>query len=252
MKQSRGLTLVELLIVVALLAVIAGVVVSGYGQSNRHAEQIVVHTEMRSIREAFGRFRADCCPPDLDEVRKFGLWPLMASEHPDKGAIGYTVYDGYDPATASGWSGPYLASEGMRTVDDEPDRMSGRRTFGQETEPTGTKVPVVLSPWGEHYRVMAPKDASYDYDTRRLLLVCLGALGEREWDAGQGRYVPVDEAQQEQDLLADLQEGIDDWLYAPETLTPALTPDEALAKLAGDFPAQTFQWLIPSEAREVP
>jgi prepilin-type N-terminal cleavage/methylation domain-containing protein len=224
MKPQTGFTLVELLLVVALLALVAAVVCVSYRGAVRTAGEAVVASEMTAVLDAFTRFRADCSPSDSGPVKAYGLWPLMTREHPDGG----TDYAAYDFRAGGGWAGPYVIAEGTAWIDpDGPGQPSRREADG------GVRVPVVLTPSGDRYRVMAPQDGDGPI-LGRLLLVSLGAWRDLSWDEDTT-------IQEETELLEGIQEELDDRLA-----TPTGTDLEAeLRELQDAFPRCTFTWLTP-------
>ena len=215
--MARGLTLIELLLVVAVIAMVAAAVSVGFGSTARDATEAVVSAEMRNICDAFQRFFADCRPTEaqLAEIRRFGLWPLTTPEHRENWGVDPGMKDPgkdyrlYDAANAAGWSGPYCVAEGHRRIDPtlpgQPEVASG-----------GVEVPVIIDPEGNHYRVLAPQRSGV-FNYNRLLLVRL-AVGR-----GEG------EIQDRLDLLID--------------------DREALTKLRQVFPDCAFHWLLPARAQ---
>lgn len=262
--KNQGFTIVELLIVITILAIVAGAISVNFGNTTRDAEDILMKSEMQTICDAFVRFRADCLSGNddrLDEMRKFGLWPLFIRKHPNDTtaypdvdeSIGYAFYD---PEKGYGWAGPYLIAEGHKDIDSDPDRSSGRQTFGQETESkvsaggAGKSMPVALTPWNDHYRLMAPYDeGSGTFNIDRMIIVSLGPVDIKEWDESQNRLNHVDKATREQELLSDLQTGTAS-RKGINNLLSSTQPDEDLEMLSEDYPQFAFKWLMPSDARK--
>ncbi|MCX7934593.1 MAG: prepilin-type N-terminal cleavage/methylation domain-containing protein [Planctomycetota bacterium] len=214
--MARGLTLIELLLVIAVIAIVAAAVSIGFGSTAQEAEETVVAAEMCNICAAFQRFYADCRPTAerLEEIRKYGLWPLTTAEHRENWGKAPAEKDPskdyplYDAANAAGWSGPYCFAEGHLCID--PDRT------GQPESPgSGVKVPVMLDPSGRHYRVFAPQRAGA-FALHKLFLSRL--------PAGRSEV----EIQNAADALAD--------------------DPEMLEKLRQRFPDCAFAWLLPGRA----
>ena len=70
-KHRSGYTLIEMLIVVAIIAVLAGVGYNYYGDSIEEARINTVRLNMRTVKEAIGRYFKDrmVYPTSLDELR---------------------------------------------------------------------------------------------------------------------------------------------------------------------------------------
>ncbi len=113
-KQKDGFTLVELLIVIAILAAMAAVAVSLLGGTSDKANEAVVLNDLAEIRKAIWQFRNDMgAPPHY-------LAELMQSPDPNGANGGWwwreagdpspAMYE-FDPATGRGWNGPYLQVE---------------------------------------------------------------------------------------------------------------------------------------------
>jgi len=256
MGCSKGFTLVELLLVLVILGLVTGVAVATFSASATDRESPIVATEMKRIVEAFSRFRMDCAPDDdrLDEIRKYGLWPLAQKTHPlSTGVTDPRNYAEYSASTRSGWAGPYLVPEGVREVDADPDRehTTGRKTCGQETETKDppdfavVKVPVFTSTRGDHYRLLSPRSLAGEHKEDRMVLICLDGLS---WDRDAEAWIAADGDQQEENLLAELQDRVDHFLYSPESLPAPLSPGEALEELRKEFPAMSILWLLPDRA----
>lgn len=128
----------EVIIVVAILAVVAGLVVTLTGGANRRADEQMVAAECGELREAAQRFAIDMGePPRL-------LAELIQSPDPSTTAGGWwwrtdstppsRLYT-FDPATRRGWNGPYVQgslAEAATTETAEIRRLTA--TTVQRTE----------------------------------------------------------------------------------------------------------------------
>ncbi len=132
-RQSRGLltafTLTELLIVVALLSVIAGLALVHYNGVQDQAEQGLAQVELGQLADAVRQFALDMGEPPqfLCELMQspdpadahHGWWWRNGGDHPvlnDDGDPVCAAYPArglwvYDPATRRGWNGPYITAE---------------------------------------------------------------------------------------------------------------------------------------------
>ena len=83
---KRKFSLLELVIVVAILAVVASFLVPVLTAAAENAEEKIVKHEMSLIRDAFKRLNKDCFLNDsqLNEIINYGLWPLVQKNHPVK------------------------------------------------------------------------------------------------------------------------------------------------------------------------
>jgi len=86
--EDRGFTLIELMLVLVILAILAGIVVPRFANRSQQAKVTAAGTDIANIEVAIDSFEVDCGRyPTTEE----GLMALMAQ-----------------PANAKGWHGPYL------------------------------------------------------------------------------------------------------------------------------------------------
>ncbi len=114
-----GFTLVELLVVLVVLAVVSAIVLPRFAQSSRRSKIAKVRSDLRLLRGAVERFRADT------GVVPVSLAALAAESAPAKGldAGGKVV-----SINASDWRGPY--------IDSVPrDPLAGKPYFYVTTPP---------------------------------------------------------------------------------------------------------------------
>ncbi|MES2502472.1 MAG: prepilin-type N-terminal cleavage/methylation domain-containing protein [Pseudomonadota bacterium] len=118
-KQSQGFTLLELLVVVALLGLISAAAVIGLDGVEKDAALQITKTEMIEIRKALRQFKQDVGRfPDTTHPADFSQ--VTSGSLPD-GLVTFSV------DTARGWRGPYLTSEGNGSV-----------TVGEDLQADGT------------------------------------------------------------------------------------------------------------------
>lgn len=71
MKRSqRGFTLIELLVVMAIITILAGISIALYGNGITQADEAVLKTDLKAMREAIDAYHADKnkWPPSLDAL----------------------------------------------------------------------------------------------------------------------------------------------------------------------------------------
>src|SRR5258708_13487527 len=74
-NKERGFTLIEMIIVVAIIAILLGIAIPVYNIHLLHAREAVFGTDLASIRDAIGQFTQDkqLAPQTLDHVVSPGL-----------------------------------------------------------------------------------------------------------------------------------------------------------------------------------
>lgn len=135
-KAEEGLTLLELLIVITVLAILAGGAILALGTVEEDASLKLAESEMLEIKKALLRFKQDTGflpkqgPFDLAPPNGSGVVPL-----PSEGIDWFRSPANFDqlyrnplagtghpleiwnPSTARGWRGPYLTVQGEGLVD---------------------------------------------------------------------------------------------------------------------------------------
>lgn len=180
---QRGLTLLELLAVVAILAIISGGVVILFGNTEDDAAEQIAMSEMREIKEALLRFKQDTGflpkqgPFDL-ATQPGGAVPLgnLPAYVPVGGELAWfdspanfwELYENplagtghplepWNPNTRRGWRGPYLSRFGEGLVD-----------LGDNLNPDGSGSPTAGSVLS---RVRAVADPFVDQPANGVYLV---------------------------------------------------------------------------------
>jgi prepilin-type N-terminal cleavage/methylation domain-containing protein len=136
MKYESGFTLLELLLVIALLAVTAGVAVQGYEGVQDQGRYDATRFEMAELRKALLQFRRDSgtndfprqgiydctdaangnpagANPDMDFLEEAGSTDAEKIAWCQSPANFWMLFvdplgDGWNPDTHRGWNGPYL------------------------------------------------------------------------------------------------------------------------------------------------
>lgn len=123
MKRGAGFTLIELLVVMAILAVLLSIVAPRYIESVDRAKEATLQTNLRMLREAIDKHRADTgkYPESLQrlvELRYLRSMPIdpvtdsaatwVLAPHPDNAVPG--VYDVRSGAPGVGRDGSVYAA----------------------------------------------------------------------------------------------------------------------------------------------
>jgi general secretion pathway protein G len=69
-RSQRGFTLIELLVVMAIITILAGISIAMYGNGITQADEAVLKTDLKEMREAIDAYHADKnkWPPSLDAL----------------------------------------------------------------------------------------------------------------------------------------------------------------------------------------
>ncbi len=132
-QKNAGFTLVELLVVVAILAAMSGIATTALGSYEQRARGELVLTEMKRISNAILKFNVD-----TGYFPKQGIYAKKINSVVDKSDIGFLFYSPrnngadansqgneklpWDAAANRGWNGPYLSMDSisyMRLADCE-------------------------------------------------------------------------------------------------------------------------------------
>jgi prepilin-type N-terminal cleavage/methylation domain-containing protein len=163
-----GFTLVELVLVIAIVAVIASFVIPILGGVSSKARSDVTTYETRRVRDAFAKLDADCLLTDssLEDAAEYGLWALSRRAHPADSA---KDMDEFDPDGERGWRGPYAVEEDVvsidPTLDGQPEVAPGSAS--------AVAVPVFRDPYAGYYRILIPRGGP----PGKIALVCCGPNG---------------------------------------------------------------------------
>jgi len=88
MKRQHGFTLIELMIVMVIITILAGIGLAVYGNSVQSAKEATLRTNLHGMREAIDQYYADKnhYPPTLDSlveskyIREVPLDPMTNSK----------------------------------------------------------------------------------------------------------------------------------------------------------------------------
>ena len=170
--NNAGFSLIELMIVVAILGVLTCIIIPMFTYSESNAQKDAVSAEMAAIQSAWTDFYNDCFPDEgeLEELSHYGLYALFSTNKPDgySGNWDNAIRGNYDPYNKLGWKGPYLISEG--TVKIDPDSAL------QPYKNNGFPIPVVFTPYDNNAREgdsdYGPAYYRVRYDSEKLTLLC--------------------------------------------------------------------------------
>ncbi|MDR3198993.1 MAG: type II secretion system GspH family protein [Planctomycetaceae bacterium] len=150
--MKPAFTLIELLIVIALLAGIAMIVLPNLAGDKKEVAETIIQSEMAEIQRAFFRFKNDCTlkPEDYQTVAQYGVAVLLTKEIDNEFS-----FDPWENDRQRGWRGAYLIQEDTRSIDPV--------SIGQQ-ENGNAKVPVICCPQNnpnfpaDYYRILATKN----------------------------------------------------------------------------------------------
>jgi len=190
--KSRGFTILELMMVVAILAAVSGAIIFSQGETLDDTNQRLAIVEMQAIKNALLRFKAD-----------IGRFPVTTKGPADFSAL-YEKPSGetdWNINTARGWRGPYLTRNGEGLVDISDDLVS-----------SGTGNPAVISStWREEVQSVADPFIN--------------------WPAKDSAHRPCSNADADDDCLLDWRSQTDDPRHArwgrPYLLFELEIPDRA-------------------------
>ncbi|MEM7058489.1 MAG: type II secretion system protein [Pseudomonadota bacterium] len=157
--DQRGLTLIEVLVVLGIIAAVAGIGIQVLNGVNDDTEESLVRVEMREVTSAIQRFRrdtgywpkqgpfdgADTNDPDLAEPANLAQLFLQPQTSLNADILTFDVPSG------TGWNGPYLAeldALNVRVGDDMDASGTGDPTAGTEVVVRGIGDPFQAAPVG--------------------------------------------------------------------------------------------------------
>ncbi|MEM6974332.1 MAG: prepilin-type N-terminal cleavage/methylation domain-containing protein [Pseudomonadota bacterium] len=123
-RDEAGVTLLELLVVLAIVATLAGLGAQVFTSVSSDAEETLAKAEMRTLANAFHRFRRDTGywpkqgPFAVDASSVEALHPAnMAQLFRQPADAGGDDILPYDATSNTGWNGPYLRELDAATVE---------------------------------------------------------------------------------------------------------------------------------------
>lgn len=149
----RAFTLLEMTIVVAILAIIAGAALMAYDSTGDAASKDLVRHDMGVLAQAIRQFKADMGEPPqfIAELLQSPATNLSHSTFDGLGGWWWRTQAGaymapypaanlwsFDPTVRRGWRGPYLRIEGRSAAGAE--WAEGRRIYVAPAGPIATDV----------------------------------------------------------------------------------------------------------------
>lgn len=134
--RAGGFTLMELLVVIVILAALAGLVVSQVDSSQENAELTVARADLQVVSEAlFGSAAGVGYLQDMKYVP--GFRRVEVRVHDLFSPSSYPSFATFDPGTKRGWRGPYLRKSSC-VANTDPARnglfpASGDRRFPSDS-----------------------------------------------------------------------------------------------------------------------
>ncbi|MDR2440656.1 MAG: type II secretion system GspH family protein [Planctomycetaceae bacterium] len=125
--MKNAFTLIELLIVIALLAGIAMIVIPNLVGDKKDVTDTIIQSELAEIQRAFFRFKNDCVlqPKHYQTVAQYGVSVLLEQE-----INGKTLFESWDNDRQRGWRGAYLTQDDKRFID--PDSVGQQESGNVE------------------------------------------------------------------------------------------------------------------------
>ena len=168
--------MVEMVVVIAILAMVSLLVVQSVGSVREEAEKTVARANLCSMRDAFcGTAAASGCLADMKYIPGFSN-SLVRIGYLLEAPTNYPAFTNFDPVTRRGWHGPYV--QDVRPVDNTNETLSGcfpavhdRRcatdtTFGERgfyaADYGATNDPALADPWGNPVVLQMPTNELSD------------------------------------------------------------------------------------------
>lgn len=173
---SKPFSLIELLMIVAILGIMVCVLMPGYNGILGHAKGDAARQNQQEIRSSFQR-----CAEDngifqnesrLRDIVQCGFWPLFSPKNPLNTADELSAYDA---EYQTGWRGPYLQCQSGTLRFNDAELTKKGQNFEANKDGNRT-IPVIQDPNGGYYRILCPDQNGVPTleDLQRLCLVYTG------------------------------------------------------------------------------
>jgi prepilin-type N-terminal cleavage/methylation domain-containing protein len=166
-SQPPGFTLLELVVVIVIIAALAGLVVSQVDRSREYAELTVARADLQTVSEAVGGSAAGAgYLRDMKYVP--GFQPVGLRVHDLFSPSSYPSAATFELETKRGWRGPYLRSGGLFPASGDR-RFAGDATFLERKfyAPDGSSRyggvgdSCVKDPWGNPVVIQVPEAVAF-------------------------------------------------------------------------------------------
>ncbi len=149
---NKGFTLLELLVVLAMLTAMAGIGVSVVAGVEDNANDDFVQTEMRSLVIAVKRFQADT-----------GLWPGQVATYTRTSVFDWVELrlhsnaSLWSPVSSRGWRGPYISEPLQSDIEVAAGKeisLTGTDSGSNDDLTTADGVAGLQDPWNTPYALI--------------------------------------------------------------------------------------------------
>jgi general secretion pathway protein G len=100
-RPRRGFTLIEMMVVMAILAALLAIAAPRYFESLEHAKETALRADLKAMREAIDKFRGDTgkFPPSLEQLVADRYLSIVPVDPVTDSAIGWIVVSHPDGRT---------------------------------------------------------------------------------------------------------------------------------------------------------
>jgi general secretion pathway protein G len=127
LRSPRGFTLIEMLIVVSMISILAGIGIASYKHAITNAQEAVLHEDLFRMREAVDQYYADKgqYPPDLQALVSEGYLRQIPKDPMTKSADTWqTVPSEADAANPAAQPGVYDVKSGSEMTAADGTKYS--------------------------------------------------------------------------------------------------------------------------------
>lgn len=136
-RHRRGFSLMELIVVVAIIVVLAGLTMAGFGLANQQSARKQAKVQLGLIENALENYNSD--------NRSYPPHPDPMGEKGDEVLYKYLYYDGFEARESGG-------VVYMPEFDPENNAGTGKVKSGQKWMEGKGQQARVLDPWGQYWR----------------------------------------------------------------------------------------------------